>query len=72
MIKFIQMLFEIYRGNYGDHLVERFKDGSRRYYMTRNTSSGTHHMLLARAPKEVFPIPLYQKIHKLSSPSTNG
>lgn len=35
--------FEIYRGNYGDHLVERFKDGSRRYYMTRNTSSGTPH-----------------------------
>lgn len=24
-----------------DYLVERFKDGSRRYYMTKNTPNGT-------------------------------
>ena len=36
--------FEVYRGRYGDHLIEVDKNnGPRRFYMTRSTPSGTSH-----------------------------
>ena len=36
--------FEVYRGKYGDHLIEVDKNnGPRRFYMTRSTPSGTSH-----------------------------
>lgn len=35
--------FEVYRGKNGDHLIERFEDGRRRYYMTKNIPTGTPH-----------------------------
>ena len=36
--------FEVYRGKYGDHLIEVDKNnGARRFYMTRSTPSGTSH-----------------------------
>ena len=36
--------FEVYRGKYGDHLIEVDKNnGPKRFYMTRSTPSGTSH-----------------------------
>lgn len=35
--------FEVYRGKYGDHFIEHFKNDNRRYYITKDTpTSATH------------------------------
>ena len=33
--------FEVYRGKLGDHLIDVNKDGSRRYYTTKDTPEGS-------------------------------
>jgi len=33
--------YEIYRGKNGDHYIEVLKDGSKRYYITKDTTNGT-------------------------------
>ena len=35
--------YEVYRGENGDHYVEVLKDGSKRYYITKDTRIGTPH-----------------------------
>ena len=34
--------YEVYRGNLGDHYIEKLNDGGRRYYITKDTLDGTH------------------------------
>jgi len=35
--------YEVYRGKNGDHYIEVLKDGSKRYYITKDTHIGTPH-----------------------------
>ena len=50
--KLFTVHFEVYRGKYGDYLIEVDKNnGSRRFYMTRNTPSGTPHAISTDSTK---------------------